>query len=190
MQDFITILFFITTCILFCILLFKKQKINEINNNIQEENKKLEIDKQIKIAEIKNFDHQIEEKKIALKAVEDITNNMNAAAHAAYDQYHDSLNKEYYLTESEYDEAITELQESYNIIQDNLIIAMDKTKKELEKLESTRAAALEAVLKEQSIKDKQSFYCPQVPEDELKDARTLRDIEYKLNNPRVLRMLI
>ena len=63
-------------------------------------------------------------------------------------------------------------------------------KQELDKITKMRAAAMEAQLKEEEIKNKQSFYCPQIPRDELKDAKILRDIEYKLNNPRVLRMLI
>ena len=49
---------------------------------------------------------------------------------------------------------------------------------------------MNAQLKEQEIKNKKAFYCPQVPEADLKDAKVLRDIEYKLNNPRILRMLI
>ena len=66
----------------------------------------------------------------------------------------------------------------------------DKIKKDLEKISSTRAAAMNAQLKEQEIKNKQAFYCPQVPESDLKDAKVLHDIEDKLNNPRILRMLI
>ena len=63
-------------------------------------------------------------------------------------------------------------------------------KKDLEKITATRKAALEAKLKEEEIKNKQAFYCPQVPANELKDVKILQDIEYKLNNPRILRMLI
>ena len=94
------------------------------------------------------------------------------------------------MAEREYDDAIDSLRLSYDNLQDILMLKIKKVQQDLNKISSTRAAAMEAQLKEEEIKNKQAFYCPQVPEDELKDARTLRDIEYKLNNPRVLRMLI
>ena len=68
---------------------------------------------------------------------------------------------------------------------------MEKKVKKANKVsKSTRKKLTKAQLKEQKVKDKQAFYCPQVPEADLKDAKTLHDIEYKLNNPRILRMLI
>ena len=190
MQDFITILFFIISCILFILLIFKKNKIDTINTVIQEKNKKLEIDNIIKTKEAEGLDNEIQKKQLALHAIEDLTKNMNAAAHEAFSQYHDSLDQEYKNIEYEHDTAINILQISYDNLQDALLEKINNTRKDLDKISATRAAALEAQLKEQEIKDKLTFYCPQIPEDELKDARTLRDIEYKLNNPRILRMLI
>lgn len=54
----------------------------------------------------------------------------------------------------------------------------------------TKESAIKAKLKEEEIKNKKEFYCPQVSKNDLKDIKILKDIEYKLNNPRVLRMLI
>ncbi len=115
---------------------------------------------------------------------------MSAAARAAFSQYCDSLNQEYINNEQEYDKAIEVLQNSYEKIQDQILNNIEQARQALEKISATRAAALEAQLKEQQVKEAKTFYCPQVPEADLKDAKTLRDIEYKLNNPRVLRMLI
>ena len=182
--------FFILCCILLTIFIFKEHKYIEIDNKTKEENKKLEKQKESIINEIKILNEKIEEKSKGLDEVEKIISNMNAAAHEAFSQYQDTLDQEYQNAEREHDENVQELKQSYDNLQDILMIKIKKAQGDLDKISATRAAALEAQLKEQEIKDKLSFYCPQVPEDELKDARTLRDIEYKLNNPRVLRMLV
>ena len=190
MKDFITILLFIISVVLFCILLFKKFKINEINKNIEIENEKLLKDKEIIINEIKILNKTKEEKQIDLDKINEITSNMNAAAHDAFTQYQDSLNAEYENAEADHDEAIEILRKSYDELQDILMLKVKSVQSDLDKISATRAAALQAQLKEEEIKNKQFFYCPQVPETDLKDAKVLKDIEYKLNNPRVLRMLI
>ena len=182
--------FFILCCILLTIFIFKEHKYIEIDNKTKEENKKLEKQKESIINEIKILNEKKEEKSKGLDEVEKIISNMNAAAHEAFSQYQDTLDQEYQNAEREHDENVQELKQSYDNLQDILMIKIKKAQGDLDKISATRAAALEAQLKEQEIKDKLSFYCPQVPEDELKDARTLRDIEYKLNNPRVLRMLV
>jgi hypothetical protein len=189
MKTFIILLFFIS--IIFFIFAYTKDvKTNEINKQIEEENKKLLKDKENIEEYIKNLENKQKEEKEKLRDIKEITKDMNAAARAAFTEYSDALEQQYLDSEKEYDEDVKNLEESYDIIQDELLAAVAKAQKDLDKITSTRAAAMEAILKEQSIKEQLSFYCPQVPETELKDARTLRDIEYKLNNPRVLRMLI
>ena len=190
MQTFITIFFFITTIILFCIIIFKKQKINEINKEIEEENKKLEKDKEDIIKEINFLINKKEEKNNDLQQIEAMTINMNAAAREAFRQYTEVLNADYKSQEELYDKAMAEMIDSYDNIQDNLIEETKQIQKELDKISATRAAAMKAILQEQEVKNRLSFYCPQVPENDLKDVRILRDIEYKLSNPRVLHMLI
>lgn len=190
MKDIFIIGLLLICCILLIINIFKKYKFLEIDNNTIEKNKKLEIEKTIKIKELEGIEHDITIKKEALKATEELTKNINAAAHEAFSQYCDSLEQEYNHIELEHDDSIQILRKSYDDLQDILMFKIKNIQSDLDKITATRAAAMEAQLKEEEIKNKQFFYCPQVPEDELKDARTLRDIEYKLNNPRVLRMLI
>ena len=190
MKDIFIITFLIICCILLVINIIKKHNFLEIDNEIKEKNKKLEIEKTIKTKELEGIEHQLELQKIALKSAEDLTKNINAAAHEAFSQYCDVLEQEYKNVEKEHDDAIDGLRIAYDNLQDSLRTKSELVQKDLDKISATRAAALEAQLKEQEIKNKQSFYCPQVPEADLKDAKTLRDIEYKLNNPRVLRMLI
>jgi len=190
MQDVITIFLGIMCCILFVILIFKKWKIYEVNKDIEDYNENLRRERDLITEDIHTLNNSKLEKSKELEKITDITKDINAAAYDAFTQYCESLDKQYFNTEKEYDEAIESLQEAYDEIQKNLMAETNKIKKDLEKISSTRAAAMNAQLKEQEIKNKKAFYCPQVPEADLKDAKVLRDIEYKLNNPRILRMLI
>lgn len=158
--------------------------------DIENYNENLRRERDLITEDIHTLNNSKLEKSKELEKITDITKDINAAAYDAFTQYCESLDTNYKLTEEEYDEAIDSLQEAYDEIQKNLMAETDKIKKELEKISSTRAAAMDAQLKEQEVKDRQAFYCPQVPEADLKDAKTLHDIEYKLNNPRILRMLI
>ena len=193
----INIILIIIITILLFILLFKEHKYIQIDKETIEKNKKIQEESEkrqlfLKTMEEKQAlaDSTLGETQKRINEATKIIGNMNAAAHEAFDQYCESLDQEYQNAEQEHDDAIDALRHSYDTLQDILMLKIKKTQEELDKISSTRAAALEAQLKEQEIKDKLSFYCPQVPEEDLKDAHTLRDIEYKLNNPRILRMLI
>ena len=190
MKDIFIIIFLIICCILLIINIIKKHNFLEIDNETIEKNKKLEIEKTIKIKELEAIEHDIMLQKKALQATQDISKNINETTRKAFEEYCDSLNKEYSITEKEYDAMIIDLKNSYNKIQDKLLAETAQVKDDLDKISSTRAAAIQAQLKEQEIKNKQSFYCPQISDIDLKDVKVLKDIEYKLNNPRVLRMLI
>ena len=177
--------------IILCIIAFLRIKdTNDNNKKIEEENKKLLKDKEIIEKEIKLLILQKEYTQEDLNKIKNLTSDMNKGAYEAFSQYCDTLDTEYNVIEQEYDNTTNELKTAYDNLQDTLMSKIEIVQKELDKISATRAAALEAQLKEQEVKNKQSFYCPQVPEDELRDAKTLKDIEYKLNNPRVLRMLI
>jgi len=190
MPTFIIILLFTCSVIFFITAYQKTTKTNEINKQIEEENKKLLKDKEDTVNELKFLNEKKEEIKKDLAEIEKITNNMNAAARNAFSQFCEALDAEYINVEKEYDNEINAIKTAYDNFQDTLLYKMRIEQEKLDKISATRAAAMEAQLKEQEIKNKQSFYCPQIPEDELKDVKTLRDIEYKLNNPRILRMLI
>lgn len=63
-------------------------------------------------------------------------------------------------------------------------------REELEKIRATRAAALEAQLREEEIKDQATFYTLQINEADKRDISYLQSIEYNLREARPLRMLI
>lgn len=165
-------------------------KTNKINEKIEKETKILWENKKNIENQINNLIEKKEEKNEDLQKLENIVRNMNEVARKAYSEYCESLEQQYFKVEQDYDESIELLKQSYDTLQDNLAATLAQTKKELEKISQTRAAALEAQRKEQEIKNKKAFYCPQIAEIDLKDVKILRDIEYKLNNPRILRMLI
>lgn len=189
-MDYIILGFLILCCILLTISIFKKHNHIEIDNKIKAENEKLLKDKSIYENEIKSLQNNKLEKQKDLEKLNEIIGNMNAAARTAFSEFQDTLDAEYDDVEEEYDRNIETLKQSYDNLQDSLKCKMEIVQKELDKIEATRAAALEAQLKEQEVKNKQSFYCPKIAEADLNDVKVLKTIENKLLNPRVLRMLI
>lgn len=189
-MDYIILGFLILCCILLTISIFKKHNYIEIDNKIKAENEKLLKDKSIYENEIKSLQNNKLEKQKDLEKLNEIIGNMNAAARTAFSEFQDTLDAEYDDVEEEYDRNIETLKQSYDNLQDSLKCKMEIVQKELDKIEATRAAALEAQLKEQEVKNKQSFYCPKIAEADLNDVKVLKTIENKLLNPRVLRMLI
>ena len=190
MKDIIIVTFFIICIILLFISIIKKHKYIEIDTKTQEENKKIKEENTNLLKEQNLINALYIEKQNELNKIQETVKNINAAAHSAFNEYEELLSNEYCTTELEYEEEMNILKQSYNSLQDSLISKIKIAQADLDKISATRAAAIKAQLKEEEIKNKQTFYCPQVPENELKDAKILRDIEYKLNNPRVLRMLI
>lgn len=61
---------------------------------------------------------------------------------------------------------------------------------ELTKLKETRAAAHEALLKEQQVKDNKQQYCLIPSQSDLDDIAKLQRVKRELHKPRVLSMLI
>ena len=67
---------------------------------------------------------------------------------------------------------------------------LDTIRTELEKIRATKAAAMEAQLREEEIKNKATFYTLQLNEADKRDVAYLQSIEYNLREARPLRMLI
>ena len=95
-----------------------------------------------------------------------------------------------FKTEEEYNEHLKILQNAYESKQSEILQALADEAAELEKIQATRVAAIEANLREKKIEEDLSFYCLQIKETELTDIGILESIKPKLNNPRILSMLI
>ena len=61
---------------------------------------------------------------------------------------------------------------------------------ELDKLSSTRAAAIQAQLKETEIQQQAEFYSLSISEIDKREVRVLKSIENELRDPRPIRMII
>lgn len=187
---YIAIILLIISFIFFLVGFLKKQKTDINNKQIDEENKKLlEVRKNI-VKDINTLRTQEENENQKLIQIKNLTQDMNAATRDSFREYANALEQNYNQKEQEYDKLLENLKQSYDAAADKYRLELGEIRYDLDKISATRAAALEAKRKEQEIKDKQAFYCPQIAENDLKDAKILKDIEYKLNNPRILRMLI
>ena len=202
----------IILCIIFCIIaliaaviLFIKtgkrnSKIEETNKRIEENNKTLlaennnlrqqknEIEKSVSI-----LNNQEEKLLESIKhynwEIEEAQKNINLLKNT-FSNYSDILDELYDDKEDEFDKACEELKENYKIECNKISEELQKEKDKLNKIQATRAAAIEAQLREEEIKKKLSFYCIQISNSDLADIKILEDIKPKLNNPRILSMLI
>ena len=184
--------------ILSCIYVYykiKKQK--QIDKHIEETNKKLLetyndliIKENNLINKLNLLEQQEQDRTQRLKELNQLTEDMNKGAAAAFAQYVEALESSYKQVEEEFESNIETLDNSYINIQDQYIAKIDSVRADLDKISTTRAAAIEAQLNEERIKKEKEFYSIKLSALELKDVKVLRSIEPQLNNPRVLSMLI
>ena len=138
--------------------------------------------------------------------------NQKELSQKAFENYCEVLVKNYEEKEKEYQDSLTLLSDSYTEIQTKLLKSYEEAKEEndkklqeklsgiaeeiakeqqqLDQIRATRIAAVQAQLKEKEIEEQLSFYCLQVTDNEMKDIAVLESIKPKLNNPRILSMLI
>lgn len=148
---------------------FKRKNIDALENNL--------IDKQNQLDNIqKNISQTIE--------------NQQELSKKAFQNYCEILEKQYKEQEEEYDMYKDALETSYSNLQLQLMQDAETARRELAQIEATRAAAIQAQLKEKEIEENSSFYCLQITESELRDISILESVKSKLNQPRILSMLI
>lgn len=124
------------------------------------------------------------------ESIKNSIKNQEEMSDRAFYAYYNMLERRYDEAEEEHNLEINSLQDAYSNLQFKLMQETDECRKELDKLRATRAAAIQAQIKENEISEKSTFYCLTIPELELKDITILETIKPKLNNPRVLSMLI
>ena len=141
-------------------------------------------------------------------SIEQMLGDLKATARASFEQYCDTLDYEYKKKETEFDEDLANLDQLYENKHDALLQEMSKSaegasrqrkqleadldilRRELEKIRSTRAAAMDAQLREQEIKNQATFYTLQINDADKRDIAYLQSIEFNLREARPLRMLI
>ena len=151
-------------------------------NQIEELNlNKNKIDKEIvnKCADLTVL--QQEEKILQQKNIEtqNFINNTKQAAEEVYQEKKKNLDAQF----------------NKDVQTINTEIAMLQTQQqlepiELESLQKTRAAVIEAARKEQLIKENQDFYCLKLPKENQRDVQILEDVKEQISKPRAISMLI
>lgn len=161
-----------------------------LNKTIDIENAKLkQMNNNLKM-EASDLLKDITNGKNELNLINQSLNNSKDLSQDALKSYYEILDKEYQKKEEEYNEHLKILQNAYESKQSEILQALADEAAELEKIQATRVAAIEANLREKKIEEDLSFYCLQIKETELTDIGILESIKPKLNNPRILSMLI
>lgn len=176
-------------------------ELNELNN--QQHKSKLEL----KENETKN-ELLMAQLATLTQTIDNTMRDQQSLAREAFTTYCDALDTEYSQKEKEYDDLVAILGDIFESEQDTFLQRMaehdrnldlrkqeiqrdlDTIRIELDKIRATRAAAMEAQLREQEIKDKATFYTLQLNEADKRDVAYLQSIEYNLREARPLRMLI
>ena len=192
------------------------QKINEDiiqqNNTIEEKNKELrQISESLKIEKImvsNQLNDLQNEHKREKERLQDLQNtitttidNQNQLAQTAYENYCENLENKKRIKEQEILESEEWLNKALEKHQEEVLNNMeildskykkekDKIEEDLEQLKATRAAIIQANIKEKEIEENSTFYCLTISEIDKADIKMLENIKPQLNKPRVLSMLI
>lgn len=97
----------------------------------------------------------------------------------AFERYTENLDSSYIEAEKEYDAAITKIQSS-----------IENYKAELEKIQNTYSAAIQARLREEEMKQKLDYYCLHLTSAEESTIALIEELKPRLPEPRVLCMLV
>lgn len=192
MTIIITLLFCICLILGFC--LFKKHQIDKEtelkNKELAEENEYLKQSQtQLKysVGQLSYEYQQLNNQKIeTLNELNGLRDNIKNTisqnkeiSNNAFQEYQKTLEVAYNDAEEQFDTKLDNLNHELNMVQN-----------ELNTLKMTRAAAHEALLKEQEIKDNKDNYRLIPSEADLADSRRLEVVKRELNKPRILCMLI
>lgn len=170
-------------CIILGIKLSKKvEKDNLIiqeNNKLHNDNAELIKAKNSLISEVDLLNNTKDNLFNETAKLQDNLNNSEQISNEAFANYWAVIEKSYKEIEEVYDLRKLELEEEFESI-----------KEDLAKLKATRAAAHEAILKEQEVKDNKDNYRLIPSASDLADSRRLEIVKKELNKPRILCMLV
>lgn len=184
------------------------KEINDLNNKILADNKILTNKKELleneitlKRKNIEDYENQIYSKKQSIETYEtqldsiqrtiSITEkNQEELSNKAFQNYCEILEQRYEEAENEHDMCMDALQTSYSNLQLKLMRELDETKADLDKIKATRAAAIQAQLKEKEIEENKDNYRLNLSEVALKDIRLLKSIQKDISNSVVIDKII
>jgi len=157
----------------------KNQKLKEQNNVLYNETNSLRNEISKCDLQLVNLKAQIVDKKDQLDYFDKLIEDNKNVSQQAFEEYWNNLENAYSEAEEDYDTRVN-----------NLKANIQREQAELDKLKATRAAAHEAILREQEVKDNKDAYRLVPSASDLADSRRLELVKRELNKPRILCMLI
>ena len=194
MKIFLSILI-ITVFIAVCIFLGRRirteqQILTDLikkNKDYEQYNEKLKLQLNTIKTEKANEEEKLNH---LISKISSVAEAQKETAQKAFESYVDLLETSYIKAEEEYKENVDLLNKSYDDINKIHLQKLESIIQDINSAGATRKAIIAAQIKEKEIQDKLSFYCLQVKESEIADAKALERIKPQLNNPRILSMLI
>lgn len=173
-----------------CYLLGKKvikdKETEKENQKLKEQNKLLHdvedsLSKEIERYDIRllNLKEQVSDKQDQLNYFDKLIEDNKNISQQAFEEYWNNLENAYSEAEEDFDTRVNDLKADIR-----------REQAELDKLKATRAAAHEAMLREQEVKDNKDAYRLVPSASDLADSRRLEIVKRELNKPRILCMLI
>lgn len=174
------------------------KKINSItdkkNQEIEQKNKELEFEKKLlkqEIADIQiSLQNNQEQLNTQINEFDNILQKQQTLSRNAFINYCALLDDDYKNKEEEYNKSVELLHTSYEKQQIINLTELEKINTELDKIKATRAAVIQAHLKEAETKEQREFYMLCIKTADIDDVNKLEKIKTTLNNPRILSMLI
>lgn len=190
----VSIILIIVSILILIYALSLSKKTHIYNQEIDKQNQQLEKINQKNKKEYENILSSIELQKQRLDDAEHAAliavNGQKELSQKAYENYCEVLDKQYEKAEDEYTTHKEAMETAYSNLQLELIQKMDAAKKELAQIEATRAAAIQAQLKEKEIKDNKDNFRLNISEASKKDIRLLKSIQPDITNSIVIDKII
>lgn len=166
----------------------------EVNNEIKEYNAQLERQLEDLSDQEKSIKQTMERDLASLKTIKAATSDALDAqqqmSQKAFENYCEVLDTKYQEKSEEFDTMTLQLDAAYDALQDRLLAEIKVQESELEKIKATRAALIQAQVKEKEIQENIDFYCLTLPINDRDDIQRLEKVKKDLHNPRILSMLI
>ena len=195
------IILFAISVLIFCISIKMMRNTHQINESIDKQNKELQNQLNKKSQDLKLIEYEVSNKTEILNnyknQLNDIQNNISKTidnqkelSQKAFENYCGVLEKQYQEAEDEYTQYQDAMETAYSNKQLELMRALDEIQKELSQIEATRAAAIQAQLKEKEINDNKDNFRLNISEASKKDIRLLKSIQPDITNSIVIDKII
>lgn len=190
----IIIILLLSLCIGLIIALSRKVQIDNktknLNEQLSQENKRLQSEKQELLVDKEVIRKEIITNERERSKLNNDLNNLRNNISNTLNQNKEICDNAFKEYQNTLDNAYNDAEEQFDTKLDNLNKELGKVQNELDALKMTRAAAHEALLKEQEIKDNKDNYRLIPSQSDLADVRRLEIVKRELNKPRILSMLI